>query len=1087
MPGHYTLDRGLSEVKAARFKFEVPGWYKSKDGTRKEKKAADICPIDKYDPTPIRGLKPPPRDSITRIPLAIQYPNGTYGWCDLTFNDILKVWGLVHKDDFNLFAIMLYGHAQHLVIDLDGDADVWPQLLGKEVQIEAQLRSLFGEFYETQFGTSPDMASWRADCVPAPEKGAPSKTSIHINHPGCTFATPEDLHEFVLRFVWWLVATHPDNILVSPGASLDMLKRQDDYKNASPIDVTVYSKNRKMRLAHASKPGKLSLMPMDPHTTPEDALWSSLVSYSMPADPATWLSYKEHTECDRVRLSSSNSSVGKKRSAQRDDAVEPVEKVQHTSEIVVASAEAGDLAVPDFKGTVCVLPPKESAETVDISSSVSDIPEKDVSAQGQRQAAGGLKDMADHFAAAMREEWDASTFFRFMPHPKPADVKLILTSLDQEKRLRGGHDTWRNVVWAIKAACPSDAGYAIVEEWTKASKPGSKRPGVLMKTWLSGKTDRFSIASLWKWVKEDRTGEEYKALWNKINPPEVMEAARKAAADMHEGAVARVVESWNQTFGKRNEQKELMFKTRTVENMSDDGEVKMVEVRELVCETRHELPHRSVMRWWSKVPAELIERIDEAGLMTQLIERTVLPMCNVYWKFLKEKKQDRIFVKQACDQPGDDRKWRWLEMTEKRFTGAAHTDFKLKDVHIPSHNMAHVWLEWNMRETYNGPACIPETAREEHRPAPYQFNEWIGLRVSHERARKEGDANHQDWLDFKCYLWNGFLQGEPDEQVKKYFCKWIISQVVRPGYKLKVALVMYSQLNQRGKGELIKVLGRILGDTVVKQCESENALDEFNETIAGKLLIALDEFKRCKQYNERAKIEITEPTREVNGKHDKVYTEPNCSNLAICTNEKDAVDVNVFSQRVFIVKILDGIETVLQKPDGTVVKYADWKGRKWNEVHLAAGMLDWAKELDLDNWDPTVIPVTEGAKLQLVAGEEKHDPVASWWRKFITNKSRVDEVMWSGWNSVAALFKMFKDDNADDHKVMREASSNWFSERMAERGFDKGNRRITKALREKAMFPEKQQMTQCFLLPSRETALAALNVKVRAGNVADEE
>ena len=668
-----------------------------------------------------------------------------------------------------------------------------------------------------------------------------------------------------------------------------------------------------------------------------------------------------------------------------------------------------------------------------------------------------------------------------MPHPKPTDVKLIVAALDQEKRLRRSNDMWRNVVWAIKAACPSDDGYAVAEEWTKGCKAGSKRPGTLMKTWLSGRTDRFTIASLWKWVKEDRTGDEYRALWNKINPPAVMEAARKASTDLNEGAVARVVESWEQMFGKRDEQKALVYK-------EDNGKAGCAAgACELVYDVLHQMPQHEVMRWWASVPAKLIERITDAELLMHTMERTVLPMCNTYWKFLMEKKQDRVFVKQACNQVGDDRKWRWLEMNEKRFIGAAHADFKLKGVHLACHNMAHVWLTWSGRETYNGPACVPPTAREEHKPAPYQFNEWVGLRVSHERALAKGNANHQDWIDFKDYLRNAFLQGEPDSKVKDYFCKWFISQFVRPGLKLKVALVMYSQLNQRGKGELIKVLGRLLGETLVKQCESENALDTFNEGIAAKLLIALDEFKRCKQYNERAKIEITEPTREVNGKNDKVYTEPNCSNLAICTNEKDAVDVHVFSKRVFIVQVLDGIETVLQNADGTVVDYGKWKDRKWNDLHLAAGMLKYAKELDLDNWDPTDIPLTEGAKLQMVAGEEKHDPVAAWWRKFLNDKSRVDEVTWDGWNSTAALFKMFKDDHADDRKVLQEASSNWFIERFAQRGFDKGNRRVTKAIREKATFPEKQQMTQCFRLPKRETALAALNVKVRVGRVEDEE
>ena len=631
-------------------------------------------------------------------------------------------------------------------------------------------------------------------------------------------------------------------------------------------------------------------------------------------------------------------------------------------------------------------------------------------------------------------------------------VKYVKTlhkgSVEQAKRLVG---------WWLKG---SDLAGQAEKAWDKATVIPNANIGLLMALLKADDEDEFESAQKRRKLEAKNQKKDKK---------------KEVQADpvLNENAVAQVVESWQQAFGKRDEHQQLVYE-------GDDQS-------ELVYEVLHELPQRAIMQWWSSIKAELIERIKDADLMHKLMEQTVLPFCNTYWKMLREKKQDRIFVKQACDQPGDDRKWRWLEMTDKRFVGAAHADFKLKGVHNPRENMAHVWLIWPGRKTYNGPACVPDTARDEHRPAPYQFNEWIGLRVSHERALAQGSADHQDWIDFKDYLWNGFLQGEPDEQVKKYFCKWIVSQFVRPGYKLKVALVMYSQLNQRGKGELIKVLARLLGDTVVKQCESENALDHFNEAIAAKLLIALDEFKRCKQYNERAKIEITEPTREVNGKNDKVYTEPNCSNMAICTNEKDAVDVNVFSQRVFIVRILDGIETVLQKADGSTVNYADWKGRKWSDVHLAAGMLAWAKELDLDNWDPTVIPITEGAKLQRAAGEEKHDPVAAWWRKLVNNKARADDVTWDGWNSAAALYKLFKEDHADDFKVTREASSNWFSERFAERGFDKMNKFINTEMRTRSTFPGNQKNTSCFKLPTREFALKALDIKVRAGRTLEDE
>lgn len=1113
MPGSYTLKNALVEVGARRWPWKVGG--NDKDGNPRP--AHMICDIGSYDPTPIRGLTPPSRDKFTRIPIAIMLSTGNYGWCDVLFHDLLKIYGLVRPEEFNLFAIMLENHPQHLVIDLDGDRDAWPQLMGREIEIEAALRALFVEFYETQFGAAPDMRAWRADSVPAPvPQGQPSaapgatKTSIHINHPGVAFATQRDLREFVLRFVRWIVTTHSDSILVSKGATASSLLAVADFTKVTPIDVAVYNKDRNMRLSYARKPGKQPLLPMDKSTALEDALWSSLVCYSMTPDSAAWLSYREHPECAALEPTRKRKSAGSDGAPGRPvplpgrGAAAVVPRLQNW---LIATAERPPVVTgAEFKGTLVDLPPKSTVEPVVTDGlpgaplePVQDrLPEKDATALGTMVELDG-EDITDkvmsHAQSQIQSEAGDDTFFKHLPAPKAEDVKRIVMSLDQQKRLFGTYDTWRNVVWAVKSACPNDDGYAIVEAWTAGGKPKSKRPRSLMHTWQSGKSDRFTIASLWKWATEDMTPDARKALWKSVYPPAVMEAAKKLqmaakkdADELKESAVAQVVQSWNQIFGKKNEQKEIMFESREVEVEEEDGEKKTITARELVVEVRHELPHRAIMNWWAKIPDDLQDRIKEDKLMTKVLVNTVLPMCNTYWKMLREKKQDRIFVKQACDQPDDDRKWRWLEMSEKRFKGAAHADFKLKGAHAPCQNMAHVWLEWNLRETYNGPACVPETARVEHKPAKYQFNTWVNLKVSHARAKNDGDANHKDWVDFLDYLRNALLDGEEDPKVKDYFCKWYFSQYVRPGYKLKVACVMYSELNQRGKGELAKMMrSLLLGDTAVAIGESEDLLDKFNEMIAGTLLNALDEFTRCKQYNERFKIEITEPTHNINGKNDKQYTEPNCSNWLVSTNEREAVDVDMFSKRVFVVEVLDGIETKLKLKDGSVKDYSVWKDRKWNAVHLAAGMLDWCKKHDLEHWDPTHIPVTKGAALQRTHGEKKHDCVAAWWRSFVTDKTRAGEATWGAWMSVKALFEIFKKDKAADRKVMLEATPDWFAERFAKRGFKKGNRRISAAWRKKTVFPEDQKMAQGFLLPSRDEAVATLNVKTREGKTEDEE
>ena len=143
----YTLDRGLEEVGAGRWRWKIPGVYELPDGTVVPREDDMIIKVAEYDPAPIRSLKPPPRDNTTRIPLAINLPSGKYAWCDVLFHDLLKLKGLVRPEQLNLFAIMLEGHAQHLVIDLDGDVDVWPQLLGKEVEIEQSFARCSASFF----------------------------------------------------------------------------------------------------------------------------------------------------------------------------------------------------------------------------------------------------------------------------------------------------------------------------------------------------------------------------------------------------------------------------------------------------------------------------------------------------------------------------------------------------------------------------------------------------------------------------------------------------------------------------------------------------------------------------------------------------------------------------------------------------------------------------------------------------------------------------------------------------------------------------------------------------------------------------
>ena len=1039
MPGHYTLDRGLYEVNATTFRWKIPGTYTDRDGTVKERGVRDICPVDTYDPAPIRGLKPPPRDSTTRIPLAIMLPSGHYSWCDMTFNDLLKVWGLVHPDDFNLFAIMLGNHAQHFVIDVDGAADVWPGLLEKEVEIEAELRVLFCEFYETQFGAVPDMAAWRADRVPAPAKGAPTKMSIHVNHPGVAFKEQRDLREFVLRWVRWIVKTHPKSALVRAGAVPSDLVRADDFMKVSPIDTSVYNKDRNMRLSHSRKPRKQPLMPMDPNTTPEDALWSSLCCYSMPSDPAEWLSYKdgEHHEVEALE------PANKKRKAPA-----PLPDRMRAPPIIVRSAEAGDDST-GFKGTVCQLPPKEGATAQELGTcdaGAVDLPAKDT--EGGMSDLPAKEETADTQGDAEKEVVFTTgvpaqePFFKYLPAPKPADIKLLVTKLSRETRLVGCHNNWRDVVWAVKNACPDAEGYTILEEWTATGKPNSTRPSKLKKTWDSGKKHGFNVGSLWGWLKEDLADrpEEYKALWRQVNPPAAMLHAKQLAGVAEPAAGGPLVDALTAQF-------RAAFTDEEKRNAED------------------QLDFKAVMAWWSKHVYPKIEDEQLKDSDISAIGRCVLEFCNLYWCFVKLE-STAVFYKKARRVAGDDRTYTWQVTSSVAFQRDLNSNFVLAGWTMGkvTANVASHWMKWTDRRVYNSHVHVPPSARPEVQPIPTCLNTWVGVKVSHITALASAPAGspNPEWDLFKRYICEGFLELEKSPAVKLYFLKWFCSQYVRPGWKTKVACAMQSKRRQVGKSFLAQgVQHSLLGDDICAETQPEFCLGKFNDPLIGRIFVNLEEFERCRDYNNKLKVLITSNTMTVHSKGEKADPHAsNCINFWCPTNDEDAFDMKDFAGRIFAVQVGDGVHT-----EG----FKHLIGRAWDWVAIARGMLEWWNKPEngcVDDtgrvvWRPEEIPETVGALRQKLAAESKVDPVAAWVRALVTGEA-TETVPWDTWVSNEKVSVAFVKHYAGDRDLVRVWTQNKLTAQLKTMfpGWSRKQRKVNGAT------------AQCVQLPALEVARA---------------
>ena len=969
-------------IKSAIRSLGVPYYRYSashdKQGNERDPRA--VCPLASFDPAAIRGFEPPaPRTSAAnvQIPISINAPDNSYEWITPSFRQLVELNNQVWVDSRRFFAIFLENQPQHLMIDLDCKVEDWPGLVDQEVAIDAEMRRMVPVFYETQFGTVPDMTRWRADKVPAPVVGAREKTSMHFNLPSVAFRTTLDLHEFTLRFVRWLVENYPASILVGRAVDSD---GKVNLRVATPIDVGVFTRNRNMRMSFSQKAqkGKLPLIPMDPNTTMEDALWSSLVSYSMSPDPNDWVSYKEHTECDTISPPSSDRAKAAKRRAVVAGLDADDQTAAKRTSVMVGTAEtatgpAGAFDVDCDKGTIAEMPEKTLV--------------------GQ---ASGRHDVASVLSR--------------LPPPSLENLRKMVWSLDREKRLFGALNAWRDAVWAIKSIYPGDDGYALAAEWTKIWEDKSGRTSDLAKTWGSGRGDSFNVGSLWRWCKEDLEPAAYKALWKTVNPPAVMRAAKQALRALSDAADGLGPEQSSCV-------EALLKKSESLQAAFDQAFLNDEKMN-----TADELPFKAVMAWWDEhvISARKALMLDDEGV--DAVGVRVLHYCNIFWRFVRLE-NTVVFYKKSRRAPDDDRTYSWQVTSSAAFQKDLNSNFVLTGWReagkVP--NVAVRWIKWPDRVSYNSHARVPPTARPQVLPAPTCFNTWVELKVSHSRARASAPegAPNPEWDLFKDYVENGFLKMEKNTEVRKYFLRWYVSQYVRPGFKLKVACGLQSVRRQVGKSFNLQVLQYLLlGEDLVTETDSENCLEKFNDPIIGKVLVNIEEFERNRQNNKKLKVLITSNTMMCHPKGHTAYEGPNCLNFYMPSNHADAFDMTDFSRRIFVVQIGDGIFT-----EG----YEHLLDRDWDAVQLARGMLDWWANpengcVDADGkviWKAEkCIPETTGALNQRLAGEKAHDPVNAWVRAAINNE--LDGLKWNEYNSNADLYRCFSKYCDDDKKVLGE-------------------------------------------------------------------
>tara|TARA_R110002153_G_scaffold274041_1_gene446814 strand:- start:2379 stop:4949 length:2571 start_codon:yes stop_codon:yes gene_type:complete len=194
------------------------------------------------------------------------------------------------------------------------------------------------------------------------------------------------------------------------------------------------------------------------------------------------------------------------------------------------------------------------------------------------------------------------------------------------------------------------------------------------------------------------------------------------------------------------------------------------------------------------------------------------------------------------------------------------------------------------------------------------FNIWKGMRISKENASQYEDFNCDEVL---YHIKNRLCDG--DDENYNYVLNWLAHLLQKPWIKMGVVICLRSSKEGAGKGILLNLLRKIIGDNHYFQCNNlEQLTGSFNGIGEGKLLINPDEafWGKDKKKEGMLKNLITEETKLVNKKNKESYIIDDFCNYIVTTNNDCFIPAVEGGRRFFPLEVsneLSGIQTPEKK------------------------------------------------------------------------------------------------------------------------------------------------------------------------------
>lgn len=226
-----------------------------------------------------------------------------------------------------------------------------------------------------------------------------------------------------------------------------------------------------------------------------------------------------------------------------------------------------------------------------------------------------------------------------------------------------------------------------------------------------------------------------------------------------------------------------------------------------------------------------------------------------------------------------------------------------------------------------------------------------------------------------------FLCNE-DEAVYTHLLYLFAQMVQKPGELAEVATVLHSDPGF-GKNLLLESFTRMIMGNIylLVTAQLENHVTCRFSSIANKFMVVLDEvkFKGVKEVEGVMKNYITAPEIQWEQKNIKSMTVKNFSRFFFLSNDACPVKITKGDRRYFV------IHCTGEKPDR---EYFNTLAKTLHNKQIMRSFYDHLMSIDLSNWDPRAIPMTE-SKMDLM--DVSRDPIHDFIEYFLENhKEKTD-------------------------------------------------------------------------------------------------